>query len=360
MKKEIHERTIIGTLIIILIALTVCLMINVRNLQGNARVVNYAGIIRGATQRMVKLEIVEQTEKGDFLIQYLDEIFYGLLHGGGRYQLTHLTDKDYNEKLDRLYEYWDRLKAELDKVRENGYENTNIIDMSEEYFALADETVDAAEICSQRYATKLDQIEKVLTLVILLIIIMLIKQSAEQVILAKNNSELQKKAYIDLHTGLPNKSRCEELLLKRDNLGQGTAVVIFDVNGLKDVNDILGHLAGDTLILNFARILRNSIPQEHFVGRYGGDEFIAVLTGVTQLQTEKILEQVQKSTDEFNAYSKQLHLEYAQGYAISDCYKECNLKILLDQADQNMYRRKSYMKEHTMTSSAKEEKDSDE
>ncbi len=128
-------------------------------------------------------------------------------------------------------------------------------------------------------------------------------------------------------------------------------MIVFDVNDLKEVNDTLGHLAGDTLILNFAQILRNSIPQQFFVGRYGGDEFITILSGTTQEQTEQILSEVQRAADEFNFYNKHLHLEYAQGYAISSSYKECSLKILLDQADHNMYKRKHYMKEHTMVSS---------
>ena len=101
----------------------------------------------------------------------------------------------------------------------------------------------------------------------ILIVALLIKESVEQVVLSKKNRELRKKAYLDLHTGLPNKSRCEELLLANDNLTELTTVAIFDLNGLKEVNDTIGHLAGDTLIMNFANILRTSIPQQHFVGR---------------------------------------------------------------------------------------------
>lgn len=124
-------------------------------------------------------------------------------------------------------------------------------------------------------------------------------------------------------------------------------MAIFDLNGLKEVNDTIGHLAGDTLIMNFANILRTSIPQQHFVGRYGGDEFIAILTGVGEEEAKKTLLDVRKETGHYNSYSKQLHLEYAYGYAVSDAYSECcNMKILLEQADRNMYKCKAEMKEH--------------
>ena len=81
MKERKIEKVISGILIGILIILTIFMIADVKKLQGNARVVNYAGIIRGATQRMVKLEVVD--EGNDELIQYLDDIFSGLMHGGG-------------------------------------------------------------------------------------------------------------------------------------------------------------------------------------------------------------------------------------------------------------------------------------
>jgi hypothetical protein len=58
------------------------MMNDVNKIQGNARVINYAGIIRGATQREIKLEI--SGNKNDSLISYLDSIFDGLMDGGGK------------------------------------------------------------------------------------------------------------------------------------------------------------------------------------------------------------------------------------------------------------------------------------
>ena len=85
MKERKVEKVISGILVGILIILTIFMIADVKKLQGNARVVNYAGIIRGATQRMIKLEVVD--EGNDELIQYLDDIFSGLMHGGGKYNL---------------------------------------------------------------------------------------------------------------------------------------------------------------------------------------------------------------------------------------------------------------------------------
>ena len=114
------------------------------------------------------------------------------------------------------------------------------------------------------------------------------------------NRQLEQKAYIDLHTGLPNKSKCEELFHNVEFIKTPTACIVFDMNNLKRVNDSLGHSIGDQLILNFARLLRNSIPAKHFVGRYGGDEFMAVIYDATRESITEILTEFQNEVEQFN------------------------------------------------------------
>lgn len=325
-----------------MIVLTILMMAQVHNIQGDARVVNYAGILRGATQRVVKLEIAEQPN--DELIDYLDTIFDGLLHGGGKYQLTRISDPDYQDKLTRQYDYWQQLEQEITQVREKGYAQTNIISMSETYFQLADDTVSAAERYSQNAATNIRYLEILLSIVMGALILLLIQQSVTEMLLRRRNHELNHKAYTDLHTGLPNKSRCEELLMNREQPPVETTVMVFDLNSLKQVNDTLGHLAGDTLISNFASILRTSIPEQYFVGRYGGDEFLAVLPRVGREQAEEILTHIRQTAAFYNASGRKLHIEFACGYSVSTDFGECNLKILFEQADRRMYEQKNAMK----------------
>lgn len=81
-------------------------------------------------------------------------------------------------------------------------------------------------------------------------------------------------------------------------------MIVFDLNDLKEVNDSLGHVAGDTLIMNFAHIIRTSIPDNHFVGRYGGNEFIALLTDVTKDEVEEIIASVQDEAKRYNEFSQ--------------------------------------------------------
>ena len=89
MRLNKKSRNIIGitqsVLIFVLVVLVVIMMIQIDRLQGTARVINYAGLVRGATQREVKLEIAGS--ENDELIEYLDDILSGLKYQDGHYDL---------------------------------------------------------------------------------------------------------------------------------------------------------------------------------------------------------------------------------------------------------------------------------
>ena len=98
-------------LVLILVILVALMMVEIGNLKGTARVINYAGLVRGDTQRAVKLEITGT--RNDELIAYLDDILSDLTSGDGHYELVKLKDAAYQERLDIQSAYWERLKAEV-------------------------------------------------------------------------------------------------------------------------------------------------------------------------------------------------------------------------------------------------------
>lgn len=174
-------------LILILIILVGLMMFQIEKLQGTARVINYAGLVRGATQREVKLEITGN--ENDKLIRYLDDILSGLKYEDGNYDLVRLDDETYQKKLDAQITYWDRLKMEIQKVRENGYEATNIVNMSETYFGMADATVDAAEKYSEKIAQRIRWLEIVSVIDIAVLMIMIVEQTVLGFRIAKKNKK---------------------------------------------------------------------------------------------------------------------------------------------------------------------------
>lgn len=346
LKKNSKIRTvnmmIQSALIIILIVLVVNMMVEIKNLQGTARVINYAGLVRGATQRAVKLEVIGNSD--DELIEYLDDVLADLKYEDGKYNLVSLRDTDYQKKLDIQIDYWGKLKNEINNVRENGVDNSDIVDMSEMYFSLADQTVSAAERYSEGIADNIHFIETITVIDMAGLLLLIITQMIQAIIIVRKNKVLEQKAYLDAHTGLPNKSRCEEVFHDLRFLDRNVACIMFDLNNLKIANDTLGHSVGDQLIVNFANILRNVIPSKEFVGRYGGDEFVAVIRDMPKEDVIGLLEKLKEEVDDFNDHGKNIKISYAYGWAFSDDYTECTLRTLFDRADKHMYENKRLVK----------------
>ena len=344
MKKKLRRLiTIIqSVLILAMMVLVTSMIFQINRLQGTARVVNYAGLVRGATQREVKLEIAGQGN--DDLIVYLDEILNGLKYESRKYNLVSLDDEVYQSDLDVQMQYWQKLKAEIYRVRESGYESTNIVDMSEQYFKMADDTVSAAEKYSESIATIIRYLEIATAMDITILILIMFGRSVEAVRMRRRNYQLEQKAFTDQHTGLPNKGRCEEFFYDTELMQKTIACIVFDLNNLKIANDTLGHSVGDQLIANFARLLRNAVPSPNFVGRYGGDEFMAVIYDASREQVETILSQLQNDVQEFNRLhlggSGFMEVSYACGWALSTEFPNCSFRVLFDKADRDMYENK--------------------
>ncbi|MGN1414137.1 MAG: GGDEF domain-containing protein [Anaerovoracaceae bacterium] len=154
-------------------------------------------------------------------------------------------------------------------------------------------------------------------------------------------------ASTDQHTGLYNRNRCNEILETELTAGSRVSVFMFDLNDLKHINDTQGHDQGDRILLRFAEILRDGFPSDAFVGRYGGDEFIAVIKESGEDVLQSILDKIRQAAEDYNrlAAGEGLPaLSYAWGYATSVqmdlSAHPSNLYDLLRMADGAMYENK--------------------
>lgn len=345
-KKFGKIRTIIQSfLIFILIVLVILMMFDISNLQGTAKVINYSGLVRGATQRLMKLELTKNPN--DDLMVYLDEILTGLKYGDKSYSLISLDDELYQDKLDELIKYWKNIKEKTLQLRTNAYDfktMEELLEMSENYFAMTDEMVSAAEVYSEKIARRISVLEIMSAIDMFFLMIMVLNQAIAIVKVNKKNMLLEQKAYIDIHTGLKNKNMCEELLDSNIPIVNPTACIMFDLNNLKNTNDTLGHSAGDKLIADFAQALKKSVRHDDFVGRCGGDEFMIVLYGVDNDTIEGVLLRLQNEVKKYNELSTVIQISYAHGWAVSTEYNDCTLRLLFDAADRRMYANKQMMK----------------
>jgi diguanylate cyclase (GGDEF)-like protein len=105
--------------------------------------------------------------------------------------------------------------------------------------------------------------------------------------------ELERVALTDELTGLPNRAGLEALLAREvaraERHRRPLSVAVIDLDAFKDVNDALGHGAGDVVLAELARAWRADLRQVDVLARYGGDEFVAVLPDAAPAQAAAVL-----------------------------------------------------------------------
>ena len=155
----------------------------------------------------------------------------------------------------------------------------------------------------------------------------------------------KQKAYKDGLTGVKNKLAYLEALAELETAlenGELTeyGVVVFDVNGLKTINDTLGHEAGDEAIKSGCRIICHQFDHSP-VFRIGGDEFVAILKGSDFANRETLLEAFRKT---INENQKNGDVVVASGLAIYDASTDCSYNDVFKRADEAMYEHKRALK----------------
>lgn len=119
------------------------------------------------------------------------------------------------------------------------------------------------------------------------------------------------------------------------------SVAIIDIDFFKSVNDNYGHIAGDFVLKEFAEVLINSIRTYDVLGRYGGEEFIIILQGISKESAEKVIERILNKIRNitFRFEDKDINITFSCG--ISDVYDinhhELNINNIIDVADKKLY-----------------------
>ncbi|OIQ55541.1 PAS domain S-box protein [Neomoorella thermoacetica] len=153
----------------------------------------------------------------------------------------------------------------------------------------------------------------------------------------------QKLAYISLHdqlTALYNRAYFEEELKRLSTSRKyPITIIVADVNGLKLVNDTMGHDKGDELLTACARVLKKAFRSSDVVARVGGDEFVALLPRTDGKTGKSILKRLRLSIDKYNQEHPELPLSVSFGIATADT-PEQSLKEIYKKADDLMYQEK--------------------
>jgi len=161
-----------------------------------------------------------------------------------------------------------------------------------------------------------------------------------------NQIALNNISHKDTLTGLYNQSYYKEVIVSNDTIGD-VAIVFFDVNDLKKLNDMYGHEQGDLLLKRSAESIIRVCDDERIVGfRVGGDEFLIIMEGADENEVKLLIDKWRTALDEINQENRELYeglvCSMAYGYAIG---KFKNILELVTEADNYMYSYKKKFKE---------------
>lgn len=155
--------------------------------------------------------------------------------------------------------------------------------------------------------------------------------------------EIRQISETDVLTGLMNRRgfflQAEQSFKLARRLALPSALLFFDIDGLKQVNDRFGHDAGDRLIEDVARILRQSFRDSDVLARLGGDEFAAFTLDATE--PEAIVKRIERNIEKNSALSTSAYpVSFSTGIVQCDPKSELSLVDYLSLADRRMYEHK--------------------
>lgn len=120
----------------------------------------------------------------------------------------------------------------------------------------------------------------------------------EQAKMSDANRRLETIALYDSLTKLANRTRINEYMSQKfeetRKKGSVLGVEFLDIDHFKSFNDTYGHLEGDKCLAAVAGVLREVESKNVFCGRYGGDEFVVIYSGMTEQEIERVAERIQK------------------------------------------------------------------
>jgi len=162
---------------------------------------------------------------------------------------------------------------------------------------------------------------------------------------AKMHERLHDISLHDELTGLYNRrgffTLAEHLLKTAKRQQTGLFMLYCDLDGLKGINDVLGHQKGDWALIDTANILKETFRGSDIIARIGGDEFVIMPIETTGDNLEVVINRLQKAVEMDNTKSKREYkLSISMGTAYFDPLCPCTIDELLSQADRLMYEQK--------------------
>jgi diguanylate cyclase (GGDEF)-like protein/PAS domain S-box-containing protein len=161
--------------------------------------------------------------------------------------------------------------------------------------------------------------------------------------------EIRSLSITDQLTGLFNRrgflALAEQQLKIADRTKKSLLLLFIDLDGMKWINDTLGHKEGDDALIEVAAVLKETFRSSDIIARMGGDEFAVLAIDTTEGNTEIHMARLQDQIDRRNGREKRRYrLSISVGCSYYDPENPCSIDELMAHADKRMYEQKSSKK----------------
>jgi len=157
-----------------------------------------------------------------------------------------------------------------------------------------------------------------------------------------HQGQLTLSASLDGLTGLWNRARIDQFfadeIARARRYGTPFSVILLDIDHFKHVNDHHGHTVGDSVLRQFATLLRNNVRSIDKVGRLGGEEFLVILPEIDAEQAQAVARTLQERIHQFDFDTV---LRKTASFGITHFRGDENPQSMLERADRALYRAKA-------------------
>jgi diguanylate cyclase len=156
--------------------------------------------------------------------------------------------------------------------------------------------------------------------------------------------EEQRLAMIDALTGIPNRAaydgRMEQEYRRWKRFGRTVAIIAWDIDRFKAINDAYGHKAGDKVLRVFGQQLKKHVRETDFVARYGGEEFVMLLVGSSPAEAYTVADKIRSEIAQLAFHFRDKPVTITASCGITNFIAEDTADVAFDRADRALYQAK--------------------
>jgi diguanylate cyclase (GGDEF)-like protein len=302
------------------------------SISNDAMIINKLGVVRGAMQRAVKLELIDLNN--DEMINKVDMTLIEF-----RTEKIKLFDKD-NEVMDAIQEVeaaWNKVKISMQEYRNNHSEENRqlLLKDSEDGWYKANNMVLISQVSSEHKVSKfkLSFVVFFFNILLSILIIFLIKKYVKD--------SLEGLVNYDSLTNIHNRRSFAEFLHKEiarsERYHKVFSLIMLDIDYFKKINDGYGHDIGDKILQELTGVVNQCIRKSDLFARVGGEEFAVVASETSLADAKLVAEKIRKKVEE-NVFAKNLKVTISLG--VSQYKSKDDTNTIFKRADNALYKAK--------------------